>query len=65
LPDNNHLWDPQDYQANIVSVMLGTYDFNRGIPERESWTEAYTDFGMSYSLRLPAILPQIAVSTLS
>ena len=45
LPDNpDHLWDPQDYQADIVSVMLGTNDFNPGIPERESWTQAYKDF---------------------
>ena len=24
--------------------MLGTNDFNPGIPERESWTQAYQDF---------------------
>ncbi len=45
LPDNpDYLWDPKDYQADIVSVMLGTNDFNTGIPERESWTEAYINF---------------------
>lgn len=45
LPDNpDHLWDPQNYQADIVSVMLGTNDFNPGIPERESWTKTYQDF---------------------
>jgi len=45
LPDNPDLrWDPADYQADIVSVMLGTNDFNQGIPERESWTQAYRDF---------------------
>ena len=45
LPDNpEYLWDPADYQADIVSVMLGTNDFNQGIPERESWTRAYKDF---------------------
>lgn len=47
LPDNpDHLWDPQDYQADVVSVMLGTNDFNPGIPDRESWTQAYQDFVM-------------------
>ena len=45
LPDNpDYLWDPADYQADIVSVMLGTNDFNPGIPDRESWTQAYQDF---------------------
>lgn len=45
LPDNpDHLWDPADYQADIVSIMLGTNDFNPGIPDRESWTQAYKDF---------------------
>jgi len=45
LPDNpDHLWDPQNYQADIVSVMLGTNDFNPGIPDRESWTKTYQDF---------------------
>ena len=45
LPDNpDHLWDAADYQADIVSVMLGTNDFNPGIPDRESWTGAYKDF---------------------
>lgn len=45
LPDNpDHLWDPQNYQADIISVMLGTNDFNPGIPERESWTKTYQDF---------------------
>jgi len=45
LPDDpTHLWDPKDYQADIVSVMLGTNDFNPGIPDRESWTAAYRDF---------------------
>lgn len=45
MPDNpDHLWDPADYQADIVSVMLGTNDFNPGIPERKSWTQAYKDF---------------------
>lgn len=47
LPDDpTHLWDPKDYQADIVSVMLGTNDFNPGIPDRESWTQAYKDFVM-------------------
>jgi lysophospholipase L1-like esterase len=45
LPDNpDHLWDPADYQADIVSVMLGTNDFNTGIPDRESWVMAYKTF---------------------
>ena len=45
LPDNpDYLWDPQNYQADIVSVMLGTNDFNPGIPDRESWTRTYQDF---------------------
>ena len=45
LPDNPDLrWDPADYQADIVSVMLGTNDFNQGIPDRERWTQAYRDF---------------------
>ncbi|MEP4050686.1 MAG: SGNH/GDSL hydrolase family protein [Litorimonas sp.] len=45
LPDNpDHLWDPQNYQADIVSVMLGTNDFNLGIPDRESWTQVYKGF---------------------
>ncbi|MEP3654332.1 MAG: SGNH/GDSL hydrolase family protein [Litorimonas sp.] len=45
LPDDpDHLWDPQNYQADIVSVMLGTNDFNLGIPDRESWTQVYKGF---------------------
>jgi len=45
LPDQaTPIWNPQDYQADIVSIMLGTNDFNPGIPERESWTEAYRTF---------------------
>lgn len=45
LPDQAMpIWDPADYQADIVSVMLGTNDFNQGIPDRESWTQAYKDF---------------------
>ena len=47
LPDNpDHLWDPKQYQADIISVMLGTNDFNPGIPERESWMKTYQDFVM-------------------
>jgi len=45
LPDDpDYLWDPQNYQADIVSVMLGTNDFNLGIPDRESWTQVYKEF---------------------
>lgn len=45
LPDNpDHLWDPADYPADIVSIMLGTNDFNPGIPGRTSWTAAYRKF---------------------
>jgi len=45
LPDDpTYLWDPMDYQADIVSIMLGTNDLNPGIPDRESWTAAYRDF---------------------
>ncbi len=45
LPDDpDHLWDPADYQADIVSVMLGTNDFNTGIPDHESWTQTYKTF---------------------
>lgn len=45
LPDNpDHIWDHADYPADIVSVMLGTNDFNTGIPERDNWTQSYVTF---------------------
>ena len=45
LPDDpSSQWDHSGYQPDLVTICLGTNDFNQGIPERNEFVGAYVRF---------------------
>lgn len=38
------IWDPANYVPDAIGVMLGTNDFNQGIPDQNEFINAYVDF---------------------
>ena len=45
LPDDSSKpWDHRRFVPDVVSICLGTNDFNPGIPERDEWVAALVDF---------------------
>ncbi len=38
------LWNPADYVPDAIGIMLGTNDFNQGIPDQNEFINAYVEF---------------------